>query len=116
MVGGEYTINMKIEWNKVTWYSKLIALALFVALPFMPLTVQTSPTQDLSTVTWNPQAGRTYQVEYSSDLLSWFAAPTGEVTAAGPAAQWIDRGPPGTASLPFHATQRFYRVFQFGSP
>jgi len=35
MVGGEYTINMKIEWNKVTWYSKLIALALFVALPFI---------------------------------------------------------------------------------
>ena len=32
---GEYTINMKIEWNKVTWYSKLIALALFVALPFI---------------------------------------------------------------------------------
>jgi hypothetical protein len=25
----------KIEWNKVTWYSKLIALALFVALPFI---------------------------------------------------------------------------------
>ncbi len=26
---------MKIEWNKVTWYSKFIALALFVALPFI---------------------------------------------------------------------------------
>ena len=26
---------MKIQWNKVTWYSKLIALALFVALPFI---------------------------------------------------------------------------------
>lgn len=25
---------MKIEWNRVTWYSKFIALALFVALPF----------------------------------------------------------------------------------
>lgn len=25
---------MNIEWNKVTWYSKLLALALFVALPF----------------------------------------------------------------------------------
>jgi hypothetical protein len=31
----EYTIDMKIEWNKVTWYSKLLALALFVALPFI---------------------------------------------------------------------------------
>lgn len=26
---------MAIEWQKVTWYSKLLALALFVALPFM---------------------------------------------------------------------------------
>ncbi|MGB7958101.1 MAG: hypothetical protein WCF77_04675 [Minisyncoccia bacterium] len=25
---------MKIEWNRVTWYSKILALALFVALPF----------------------------------------------------------------------------------
>ncbi len=25
---------MKIEWNKVTWYSKLLALILFVVLPF----------------------------------------------------------------------------------
>jgi hypothetical protein len=25
---------MKIEWNKVTWYSKILALVLFVALPF----------------------------------------------------------------------------------
>lgn len=26
---------MKIEWNKVTWYSKTLALILFVALPFI---------------------------------------------------------------------------------
>jgi hypothetical protein len=26
---------MKIEWNKVTWYSKLLALVLFVGLPFV---------------------------------------------------------------------------------
>ena len=26
---------MKIHWNKVTWYSKLLALILFVALPFI---------------------------------------------------------------------------------
>ena len=25
---------MKIEWNKVTWYSKILALALFIILPF----------------------------------------------------------------------------------
>lgn len=88
----------------------------FVALPFMSLTVQASPAQDLNTITWNPQIGRTYQVEYSSDLISWFAAPTGEVTTTGPAAQWIDSGPPGTESLPFREMERFYRVFQLGSP
>ncbi len=26
---------MKIQWNKITWYSKVLALALFVALPFI---------------------------------------------------------------------------------
>ncbi|MGC9599088.1 MAG: hypothetical protein ABSE18_01760 [Minisyncoccia bacterium] len=26
---------MKVEWNKVTWYSKIIAIVLFVALPFI---------------------------------------------------------------------------------
>jgi hypothetical protein len=26
---------MKIEWNKVTWYSKIVALILFVVLPFI---------------------------------------------------------------------------------
>lgn len=26
---------MNVEWNKVTWYSKIIALVLFVALPFV---------------------------------------------------------------------------------
>ena len=26
---------MKVEWNKVTWYSKVIALVLFIALPFV---------------------------------------------------------------------------------
>ena len=30
-----YNDAMKIEWNSVTWYSKMLALALFVALPFI---------------------------------------------------------------------------------
>jgi len=88
----------------------------FVPLPFMALTAQVAPNQNLVTLTWNSQAGRTYQVEYSSDLVTWFGSPTGEVTAAGSSASWTDGGPPGTASLPFGVTQRFYRVFQFGSP
>jgi hypothetical protein len=26
---------MKLQWNKVTWYSKTIALAIFIAWPFV---------------------------------------------------------------------------------
>jgi len=28
-------LNMRIQWNKVTWYSKLIAVILFVAVLFL---------------------------------------------------------------------------------
>jgi len=88
----------------------------FVPLPFMALTVQALPDQNTVTLSWNSQAGRTYQVEYSPDLITWFASPTGEVIATGPTATWTDSGPPATATVPFGVTQRFYRVFQFGSP
>jgi len=30
-----YTMYMSVQWTSVTWYSKLIALVLFVALPFL---------------------------------------------------------------------------------
>lgn len=26
---------MKVEWNKVTWYSRLLALVMFISLPFI---------------------------------------------------------------------------------
>jgi hypothetical protein len=93
-----------------------LQLAGFVSLPFIALTVSAQPEQNSITLSWNAQAGRTYQVEYSPDLVTWFASPTGEVTATGSAASWTDSGPPATTSMPFGATQRFYRVFQFGSP
>ena len=67
-------------------------------------------------LTWNASAGRTYQVEYSTDLVSWFASPTGEVIAPSSTASWTDSGPPDTAALPFSVPQKFYRVFQFGFP
>ena len=88
----------------------------FVSLPFVALTVQPLPDQNTFTLTWDASAGSTYQVEYSPDLVSWFASPTGEVIATGPTASWNDSGPPGTAALPFTVDKRFYRVFQFGSP
>lgn len=88
----------------------------FVSLPFMALTIQALPAQNAFSLTWDASAGRTYQVEYSTDLNFWFASPTGEVIATGPTASWTDSGPSDTAPMPFIVPQRFYRVFQFGSP
>ncbi len=88
----------------------------FVSLPFVALTAEAQPDQNTVTISWNASTNTTYQVEYSPDLVSWFAAPNGEVTATNSAASWTDSGPPGTASLPFSVNARFYRVFQFGSP
>jgi hypothetical protein len=88
----------------------------FVPLPFMALRIQALPAQNVISLAWDASAGRTYQVEYSTDLISWFASPTGEVIATGPTASWTDSGPPDTAAIPFAVPYRFYRVFQFGSP
>ncbi len=93
-----------------------LQLAGFVPLPFIALAVSAQPDQNLVTLSWNSQGGRTYQVEYSSDLVTWFASPTGEVMATGSTASWTDGGPPATVSAPFGVMQRFYRVFQLGSP
>jgi hypothetical protein len=88
----------------------------FVPLAFMPPRLQIQPGQDASSLAWDSQVGRTYQVEYSPDLDTWLASPTGELVAASPTANWTDDGPPATAALPFAVPQRFYRVFQFGYP
>ena len=88
----------------------------FVSLPFMALRIQALPVQNAVSLTWDASAGRTYQVEYSPDLITWFASPTGEVIATGTTASWTNSGPLDTAPMPFTVPQRFYRVFQFGSP
>lgn len=88
----------------------------FVSLPFVALTVQAQVAQNTLTLTWAASAGTTYQVEYSPDLVTWFASPTGEVIATNSTASWTDSGPPGTTALPFSDATRYYRVFQFGSP
>ena len=55
--------------------------------------------------------GRTYVVEYSADMRTWSVA-VPPVTAAGTRVQWVDAGPPKTASPPGPPGQRFYRVVQ----
>jgi hypothetical protein len=88
----------------------------FVQLPFIAASLEALPGQDAFSLTWNSQAGRAYQVEYSPDLSTWFASPTGELIATDPTANWIDSGPPATLTAPLTEAKRFYRVFQFGSP
>jgi len=88
----------------------------FVPLPSIAATLQALPDQSAIKLSWIAQSNRTYQVEYSPDLETWFASSTGEVIAASTNANWTDAGPPATTTLPFAASQRFYRVIQFGAP
>jgi hypothetical protein len=88
----------------------------FVSLPFVALSAQAQPAQSTVALTWAATSNRTYQVEYSTNLISWFTSPTGEVTTTNSTASWTDTGPPGTLTVPFSDTARFYRVFQYGSP
>lgn len=88
----------------------------FVPLAFMTPKLEIQPAQNAFSLTWDAAAGRIYQVEYSPNLDTWFASPTGELIAAGSTTSWTDAGPPATAILPFAVPQRFYRVFQFGYP
>lgn len=89
----------------------------FVSLPFVTnLTWQVQSTPNAFTVTWPATPGRTYQVEYSTNLLTWFTVPTGELTATNSTASWTDTGPPGTHSTPLIDSERFYRAFQYGTP
>jgi len=88
----------------------------FVALPFVPLAAQAQPALSTVTLSWPATSNRTYQVEYSTNLVSWFVSPTGEVTATNSIASWTDTGPPGTLTVPLTDTARFYRVFQYGTP
>ncbi len=89
----------------------------FVSLPLVPIQPQALPSQNAFSLTWNSVTGRTYQVEYSPDLINtWFFCPGGEVTATNSTSSWTDTGPPGTANAPFNVSQRFYRVYQYGQP
>jgi hypothetical protein len=88
----------------------------FVSLPFVALQPQTVPAQGAFELAWNASASRYYQVEYSPDMSTWAASP-GFVEATNTGTfDWLDTGPPVTVSAPTNTPQRFYRVFQLGSP
>jgi hypothetical protein len=88
----------------------------FVTLPFLGLSLQPVPAQGAIELSWIASSNRYYQVEYTPNLLSWFAS-SGFVQATNDGTfNWLDTGPPVTVSLPYTAPERFYRVFQLGSP
>ncbi len=71
---------MKIEWNKITWYSKFLALALFVALPFIGFyygvqygkivaTIGQAPTTTVRSTTVAP--GATAATAYYDNPAEW---------------------------------------------
>jgi hypothetical protein len=93
-----------------------LQLAGFVSLPFVNLAAQVQPAPSTVTLTWPASVGRTYQVEYSTNLINWFTSPTGEITATNSIASWTDTGPPDTLWVPLTDADRFYRVFQYGTP
>ncbi len=57
------------------------------------------------------EIGSVYTVQYSEDGESWLNV-VPDVLSGGTKLQWIDNGPPKTASHPAGAKRRFYRVFQ----
>jgi hypothetical protein len=88
----------------------------FADLPFVKPQLTLTPGTNTVALHWARSAGRTYQVEYSSDLNSWFAAPAGRVTSNGDQVPWLDTALPPMSAPRTGSAQRFYRVFQFGPP
>jgi hypothetical protein len=88
----------------------------FVSLPFLELSLQPVPAQGAFNLSWNASSNRFYQVEYSPNLLNWAASPGFVQPTNNGDFNWLDIGPPATASSPSNTPQRFYRVFQMGAP
>jgi hypothetical protein len=93
-----------------------LASAGFTNLQFVSAAIQRNAQTGGIHVLWPSVVNRSYQVEYSSDLFSWFGSPTGFVPASQSNSSWTDTGPPATDSPPALVSPRFYRVFQFGPP
>jgi hypothetical protein len=57
------------------------------------------------------EMGALYTVQYSEDGEAWINV-VPDVLAGGTRVQWIDNGPPKTASHPAGEKRRFYRLFK----
>lgn len=62
-------------------------------------------------IEWNAEFGRRYAIQYSDDMTSWHQVEPA-VTAPANRVQWVDDGPPKTASHPRAVAQRYYRIVE----
>ncbi|HZQ47308.1 MAG TPA: hypothetical protein VFC07_09880, partial [Verrucomicrobiae bacterium] len=58
---------------------------------------------------FNTLSNRVYYLQYSADLIKWNTA-VHAITGTGNVIDWIDNGPPETASPPATQSKRFYRL------
>ncbi len=119
---------MKIEWNKVTWYSKALALVLFIALPFVafwlgvgygasreyvadvdrdvriasssPAAVQSVPAYYGNVAAWqtDQRIGSGWSIAYPIDFTAI------DNYSAAPVANWRQGTPGGSGLVPFTLT------------
>jgi hypothetical protein len=61
-------------------------------------------------IEWAAIVGRSYAIQYSSDMTNWKTA-VPSIVAAATKVQWLDDGPPKTETKPSQAASRYYRVF-----
>jgi hypothetical protein len=62
-------------------------------------------------IEWTAIIGRTYTVQYSSDMTTWKTI-VPSIVAPATEVQLLDDGPPKTETAPTQVGSRFYRVFQ----
>lgn len=62
-----------------------------------------------ATIEFESQAGRSYQIQYSNDLVTWLDIAQ-IIVADGDLTSWRDSGAPATSSAPGVNRERFYRV------
>ena len=87
----------------------------FVPLSGVVATLHAVPAQKAFNLSWSATNGHGYQVEYAPDLRSsWSVSPGLAMATNSGLLNWLDAGPPATATPPATTPTRFYRVFQVG--
>jgi hypothetical protein len=91
---------------------------LVAALPAPPapsgLTATLQPRATLANgnvlLEFDSAAGQSYYIQYTSDLAGAWSTALPKIAGTGNRIQWIDNGPPKTASQPSSTAARFYRI------